>query len=145
MIKSTGVAHFSIPVSDLKKSVEFYKNVVGLTVIRSDEKHAFLDAGGHCVILCRETPPINKEGNLDFVHHSFMVSPEQYQTINDHLEKSGVKVLYSENLEGGSVNGPRTYFRDPDGTRLEFINLTSYNANPATASAPRNRNRKEGG
>ena len=29
------------------------------------------------------------------------------------------------------VNGPRVYFRDPDGTVLEFINLTSYVTDPA--------------
>jgi hypothetical protein len=27
------------------------------------------------------------------------------------------------------VNGPRAYFRDPDGTVLEFIDLTSYTGN----------------
>ena len=30
------------------------------------------------------------------------------------------------NRQGGIVNGPRAYFHDPDGTVLEFIDLTSY-------------------
>ena len=31
-----------------------------------------------------------------------------------------------EDRQGGVVNGPRAYFHDPDGTVLEFIDLTSY-------------------
>ena len=139
MIQNKGIAHFSIPVSDVKRSVSFYSDVMGLTLIRADDRHAFMDAGGTCVLLCRATSPINKEGNLDFVHHSFIVAHDQYATIQDHLAKHGVEVLYTEELEGGTVNGPRIYFRDPDGTRLEIIDLTSYNPDPVVASAPKSR------
>jgi hypothetical protein len=34
-----------------------------------------------------------------------------------------------EDRQGGVVNGPRAYFHDPDGTVLEFIDLTSYAGN----------------
>ena len=37
-----------------------------------------------------------------------------------------VVTLFTSNPGTGVVNGPRVYFRDPDGTVLEFINLTSY-------------------
>ena len=63
---------------------------------------------------------------------TFAIPPEQYATIEDHLKSHGVEVLYSETREGGTVNGPRTYFRDPDGTRLEFIHLTSYDPTAQT-------------
>jgi catechol 2,3-dioxygenase-like lactoylglutathione lyase family enzyme len=139
VIQVKGVAHFSIPVSDVKRSVDFYSKALGLTLIRADERHAFMDAGGICVLLCRETPPINKANNLDFVHHSFIVPHDQYSIVKDHLEEQGIEVLYVENLEGGTINGPRLYFRDPDGTRLEIIDLTSYNPSPVGASAPKSR------
>src|SRR5712671_5257439 len=32
--------------------------------------------------------------------------------------------------QGGVINGPRAYFLDPDGTVLEFIDLTSYAGAP---------------
>jgi catechol 2,3-dioxygenase-like lactoylglutathione lyase family enzyme len=134
MIENKGLAHMSIPVSDLKRSIKFYQDVVGCTLLIADDRHAFMDAGGTCVILCRERTPINKDGNLDFVHHAFAVSPEQYKTVDKHLAEHGVEVLYSEDREGGTVNGPRTYFRDPDGTRLEFIHLTSYDPKPRKKS-----------
>jgi catechol 2,3-dioxygenase-like lactoylglutathione lyase family enzyme len=39
--------------------------------------------------------------------------------------------LLQEDRRGGVLNGPRAYFRDPDGTVLEFIDLTSYAGNPS--------------
>ncbi len=130
MVTINRIGHFSIPVSDLERSTKFYMDVVGCTWARGDKNHAFLDAGGVCILLCRENGPINREGRLDLVHHSFAIPPEQYATIEDHLRKHGVEVLYSETREGGTVNGPRIYFRDPDGTRLEFIAMTSYDTTP---------------
>jgi catechol 2,3-dioxygenase-like lactoylglutathione lyase family enzyme len=130
MIRLKGVAHFSIPVSDVARSVKFYTDVVGCTLINANQRHAFLDAGGLCVLLCKQKPPINSSNGLDYVHHAFIVSSEQYKTIDDHLAKHGVEVLEKEERDSRTVNGPRTYFRDPDGTRLEFIDLTSYDPTP---------------
>lgn len=120
------VAHFAIPVSDMGRSIDFYCEVVGCTLLRRGTEHTFLDAGGTCVLLSLQKPPINPAGQFDLVHHAFDIGPEQFESISDHLSKHGVKILYSEIREGGTVNGPRLYFRDPDGTRLEFINLTKY-------------------
>ncbi len=130
MVKLKGIAHFSIPVSDVERSIKFYTEVVGCTKISADEKHAFLDAGGLCVLLCRQKPPINQPGGFDYVHHAFIIDSAQYKTIDDHLAKHGVKVLEKEDRAGRTINGPRTYFRDPDGTRLEFIDLTGYDPTP---------------
>jgi catechol 2,3-dioxygenase-like lactoylglutathione lyase family enzyme len=129
MMNLKGVAHFCIPVSDVMRSVKWYEEVVGLTRINGDERQFFMDAGGMCVILCHEPEPVNKENSGDLVHHAFMISEEQYKQVPEHLAKHGVEILYEEDRRTGTVNGPRTYFRDPDGTRLEFIYLTSYNKN----------------
>lgn len=130
MPKLNGVAHFSIPVSDVARSVRFYTDVVGCTLITGNKRHAFLDAGGICLLLCEQKAPINPPGSLDNVHHAFIVDPAQFHTIEDHLKQHGVEILVTEDRDGGTVNGPRAYFRDPDGTRLEFINLTSYDPAP---------------
>jgi hypothetical protein len=34
--------------------------------------------------------------------------------------------VFSEDRQGGVLKGPRAYFHNPDGTVLEFIDLTSY-------------------
>lgn len=131
MVQCKGIAHFSIPVSDLEKSTKFYADVVGLKLINTDGKrHSFMDAGGTCILLCAEDAPINRDGRKDLVHHAFMITDEELAKAKSHLEAAGAEVLYEEDREGGTVNGPRVYFRDPDGTRLEFIKLTSYDTTP---------------
>jgi catechol 2,3-dioxygenase-like lactoylglutathione lyase family enzyme len=88
---------------------------------------AFLDAAGTCLILVKRDPPINsRPEDHGGVHHSFAVAREDYQAALDHLRANGVAITFEEDRQGGLVNGPRAYFHDPDGTVLEFIDLTSY-------------------
>ena len=88
---------------------------------------AFLDAAGTCLILVRHDPPINPvPEDHGGVHHSFAVAHEDYGAALDHLRAHGLKITFEEDRQGGVLNGPRAYFHDPDGTMLEFIDLTSY-------------------
>jgi catechol 2,3-dioxygenase-like lactoylglutathione lyase family enzyme len=129
MVELKGVAHFSLAVSDIKRSIKFYTDIVGckhLTTVGG--KMAFLDAAGVCLILVERKPPINSiQDNHNGVHHAFIVDgAEGYRKALDHLRANGIEITFEEDRQGGTVNGPRAYFRDPDGTVLEFINLTKY-------------------
>ncbi len=125
-----GVAHFSIPVSDVDRSTTFYTEIVGCKFLSQtkDQGITFLDAGGVCVLLIRRPAPIVK-GALDMsdgVHHAFMIDAAEYQAAVDRLREKGVEVFFEEDRRGGTIDGPRAYFRDPDGTVLEYINRTAY-------------------
>jgi catechol 2,3-dioxygenase-like lactoylglutathione lyase family enzyme len=125
-----GVAHFSIPVSDVDRSVKFYTDIVGCKFLgqRPDQGITFLDAGGVCVLLIKRSAPIIK-GPLDSsdgVHHAFMIDEKEYRAAVEGLRSNGVDVFFEEDRRGGAIDGPRAYFRDPDGTVLEFINRTAY-------------------
>jgi catechol 2,3-dioxygenase-like lactoylglutathione lyase family enzyme len=129
MVALKSMVHFSIPVSDVERSTRFYTEIVGCrhlaTVARGTM--AFLDAAGTCVILVRRDPPINTAAeDHGGVHHAFAVSHEDYKAALDHLCANGVEIAFEEDRQGGVINGPRAYFHDPDGTVLEFIDLTSY-------------------
>jgi catechol 2,3-dioxygenase-like lactoylglutathione lyase family enzyme len=129
MVALTSVVHFSIPVSDVAASTRFYTDIVGLKHLATvaQGSMAFLDAAGVCVILVKRDPPINPTPeNHGGVHHSFGVAPGEYQAALDHLRSHGIEITFEEDRQGGVINGPRAYFNDPDGTVLEFIDLTSY-------------------
>jgi len=129
MVDIKGVAHFTIPVSDIARSKDFYTEVVGMKHLATVQngQMAFFDAGGTCVILVKRDAPIHREQEgSDGVHHAFMVDQASYQAALDHVRASGVEIFFEEDRQGGVVNGPRAYFRDPDGTCLEYIVLTSY-------------------
>jgi glyoxylase I family protein len=130
MIELKGVAHFSIPVSDVDRSIKFYTEIVGckLLSVLPNKSITFLDAGGVCVLLIKRPSPIAKgpPEMSDGVHHAFMIDGSQYQEAMETLRKNGVEVFFEEDRRGGIIDGPRFYFRDPDGTPLEFINRTHY-------------------
>ena len=127
MVPIKSMVHFSIPVSDVERSTRFYTEIVGCRHLATVAQGtmAFLDATGTCLILVKRDPPINPRlEDHGGVHHSFGV--EDYPAALDHLRANGVEITFEEDRRGGIVNGPRAYFHDPDGTVLEFIDLTSY-------------------
>lgn len=126
MIKTRGVAHFTIPVTDTVRSMEFYTDILGMTPIQvnHDRGMVFLNTGGDCVILARSAARIDPEDHD--VHHAFIVDAEAYEDAKKDLTENGVELFFEEDRQGGAVNGPRAYFHDPDGNVLEIIKLTSY-------------------
>jgi catechol 2,3-dioxygenase-like lactoylglutathione lyase family enzyme len=125
-----GVAHFSIPVSDVDRSTKFYTDVVGCKFLSQtpDQGITFLDAGGVCLLLIKRPAPIAKgpPEMSNGVHHAFMIDAADYQRAVDGLRAKGIEIFFEEDRRGGTIDGPRAYFRDPDGTALEFINRTAY-------------------
>jgi catechol 2,3-dioxygenase-like lactoylglutathione lyase family enzyme len=129
MVDITGVAHFAIPVTDPERSVQFYTEIVGCKFLHAlpDKSMTFLDAGGVCVLLIKRPAPVVRELEGSYgVHHAFMVAPDAYQAAVDKLRTNGIEIFLEEDRRGGVIDGPRAYFRDPDGTALEFISRTGY-------------------
>jgi catechol 2,3-dioxygenase-like lactoylglutathione lyase family enzyme len=130
MIKTKGLAHFTLPVTDTVRSMAFYTDILGMTAIQvnHDRGMVFLDCGGDCLILSKSEARINPDDHD--VHHAFIVDPDDYENARRDLAANGVDVFFEEDRQGGAVNGPRAYFHDPDGNVLEIINLTSYKGDP---------------
>lgn len=126
MIKTRGLAHFTLPVSDTVRSMAFYTDILGMTAIQvnHDRGMVFLDCGGDCLILARSDAKVNPDDHD--VHHAFVVDAADYEDAKQTLRDHGVDVFFEEDRQGGAVNGPRAYFHDPDGNVLEIINLTNY-------------------
>ena len=126
MIKTKGVVHFTIPVTDTAKSRDFYCEKLGMRLLRDIKgRMVFLDSGGDCIILAKAEKPISIAGERD-VHHSFLVAHEDYAAALAELKSGGVKFLYDEDRRDGVIDGPRAYFEDPDGNVLEIIDLARY-------------------
>jgi len=62
---------------------------------------------------------------------AFAIAHEEYKAALDHLRTLGVEITFEEDRQGGVLNGPRADVHDPDGTVLEFIDLTSYAGSPS--------------
>jgi catechol 2,3-dioxygenase-like lactoylglutathione lyase family enzyme len=127
MVRTRGLAHMSIPVTDLERSREFYCHNLGMKFLSAPPRSGmvFLDAGGDCIILVKVDRPIST-ARVNTVHHAFIVAHDDYAQALRELRENGVQILSEEDRRGENVNGPRAYFYDPDGNTLEIIDLTSY-------------------
>jgi len=127
MIRTKGLVHFTIPVTDTQRSREFYCKWLGMKLLRDTGERGmvFLDSGGDCVILAKVDKPISTASERD-VHHSFLVAHEDYAPALAELKAGGVKFLFDEDRRDGVIDGPRAYFEDPDGNVLEIIDLARY-------------------
>jgi catechol 2,3-dioxygenase-like lactoylglutathione lyase family enzyme len=146
-IRLNRVGHIGIHVSDVDRSIDFYRKVLGLKVtgrwgppdfgrpicfMRIDDKH-------HDVVLFELSADVKTAGialtdsrvrtapGLD--HIAFEVdSREDWLLALDHVRSCGVRIVsgpYVHGPEGGEkfVGGSGShafYFLDPDGNRLEI-------------------------
>ena len=127
MIETTGVVHFTIPVSDIDRSETFYHDILGLeTISRAPEPFnlLFMKSGEDIVVLAKSKTPINPNpGDERFVHHAFGVALGKYEESRAHLEEKGVHIIHEEERQDGVFQGKQAHFHDPDRNVLEIIAL----------------------
>ena len=59
MIKTKGVVHFTIPVSDLARSEKFYTELLGFKFVRKNARMVFLQSGDDYFVLTYSENPID--------------------------------------------------------------------------------------
>ena len=121
MLTTQGMLHFSLAVSDLDRSRQFYEGVLNLKVVEQSPRMVFLQTGDDYLILAKGNEPLKYDTNKSTpVHHAFKVKPEEFQSSIDHLRQHGVEVFNIEDRNTGVFWGPQAYFLDPDGNKLEI-------------------------
>jgi glutathione S-transferase fosA5 len=121
MLKTQGMLHFSLAVTDLDRSRQFYEGVLNLKVVEQSPRMVFLQTGDDYLILAKGDAPLKFDTNKSTpVHHAFRVKPEEFQSSIEHLRQHGVEVFNIEDRNTGVFWGPQAYFLDPDGNKLEI-------------------------
>lgn len=126
-----GLAHQAINVSDVRRSQRFYTEILGMSVLYEDDKHAFLKVGEgeNFGVLALLTPPAEgprpvdpreRQGNK-YNHFGFRArSPEEVFEFADYLKERGVAIIRGPYTR---KDGSSVYFLDPDGYTLEYLYL----------------------
>ena len=122
MLKTQGMLHFSLAVTDLDRSRRKpYEGVLNLKVVEQSPRMVFLQTGDDYLILAKGDEPLRYDTNKSTpVHHAFKVKPDEFQSSIDHLRQHGVEVFNIEDRNTGVFWGPQAYFLDPDGNKLEI-------------------------
>jgi catechol 2,3-dioxygenase-like lactoylglutathione lyase family enzyme len=139
----TSVNHTSFTVSDLERSISFYRDLLGMELISlagrdpafaekvtglrgANLKVAYLQAPGHRLELIQYFSPPGKKldlqtNNVGCAHLGFNVDdlPQMY----DELKAKGVQFKSApQTVPAGPNKGTlAVYFTDPDGITLEFL------------------------
>lgn len=127
MLRTRGIAHFTLPVSDMARSVAFYTEILGLELVRKSSHLTFLRSGKDYIVLAEcelPPPPEHPSPTSRNVHQAFIVESRDFAESLAFLKQSGVDVFYEDERGPGSTFvGRSAYFRDPDGNILEIIDL----------------------
>ena len=143
MIDIKNVVHFTIAVSDTRRSEAFYRDVLGLKTVHRAPKRdmVFMTAGTDYVILTGTDLLLDQNpGNEIRIHHAFGVDVDRYQDSLDYIRSKGVEVYFEEDRREGVFVGHQAYVHDPDRNVIEVIGLEQHGGdfglNPADDPPP---------
>lgn len=119
-----GIHHTALICGDVRRTVEFYQNVLGFPLIEMFENrdlagstHFFFDLGIGNTLAFFDLPGVDPGRYAEVLgglHHlAISVTPENWLAARERLDAEGVPYQ----LESGSS----IYLRDPDGARVELI------------------------
>ena len=127
--KVRGLNHLTLAVTDLNRSVAFYRDVLGCDLRAIWSEGAYLEAGS--LWLCLSVDPIARtDARRDYTHYAFDVAEDEFEALAESVRQRAT-VWKDSKSEGASL-----YFLDPDGHRLELhvgslvSRLAHYQANP---------------
>ncbi len=121
MVKTQGVVHFSLPVTDLERSAGFYSELLGMRIVQKTPRMVFLKCGDDYLILGKVTTPLKYDPPGETpVHHAFKVAAEDFEPALEFLKQRGIEILHVEDRRDGVFWGRQAYFLDPDGNKLEI-------------------------
>lgn len=128
MIPTKQLVHFTIPISDLQRSIAFYTDILGMTLIRAYDNMAFLRSGSDDrITILGQTDAIHPDhGKETLVHHAWAVDSDEYEKACDFVLSKGIEIIFEEDRKSpATIAGPRFYFHDPDKNVLEIIDWSN--------------------
>ncbi|EJM86074.1 fosfomycin resistance glutathione transferase [Pseudomonas sp. GM60] len=109
----TGLNHLTLAVTDLNRSVAFYRDILQLQLEATWDSGAYLSLPGLWLCLSLD-PQRNTEPATDYTHYAFSISASGFPPFVERLRAANVREWRENRSEGASF-----YFLDPDGHKLE--------------------------
>ncbi|MCX7678204.1 MAG: VOC family protein [Spirochaetes bacterium] len=117
MIVIESVDHVGITVSNLERSIEFYRELFDFEIIEkfSDARQAFLRVGDIVLGLYEIEGYKNQSGTKN--HISFYIDEEDFEDAIDEIKERDIPIVFGpDNLR----KGKSVVFLDPDGNQIEL-------------------------
>ncbi|BBH24188.1 catechol-2,3-dioxygenase [Paenibacillus baekrokdamisoli] len=116
----TSIGQVSLRVSDLQRSIEFYRNIVGLQVLREENGMAELTADGKTPLLTLKEIPgavVRPRRSGAGLYHFAILLPDRKSLGLSlrHLVQSGIHIGQADHLVSEAL-----YIADPDNNGIEI-------------------------
>jgi catechol 2,3-dioxygenase-like lactoylglutathione lyase family enzyme len=153
------VHHLALNTEDMKATLDFYVNVVGMPLVHAmkvppglgtgpgnrgnppyeEIRHYFFDMGNDSLLAFFEIPPgkeprAKRDGIGGMQHVAFAVTPVQFAALQKRLRRAGVAIDGPLDVLPGLKS---VYFFDPNGIRLEACCQPAAKAKPRVIASVR--------
>ncbi len=111
-----GAVHLT--VSDLDRSVAFYREAIGLRLHRREDPVAAMGAGGEDLVVVHEEPGARRAGRHAGLYHYALLYPSRVELAQAALRLATTRTP----IQGASDHGTHEaiYLPDPDGNGIEL-------------------------
>lgn len=111
-----GAIHLT--VSDLERSIAFYREVIGLRLHGTPDRAAAMGAGEEDLLLLHEEPGAQRAGRHAGLYHYALLFPSREELANAVLRLAAAQTP----IQGASDHGTHEaiYLSDPDGNGIEL-------------------------
>lgn len=113
-----GLNHFLFSVSDLERSIRFYKQVFNAKLLVKGKTTAYFDLHGHWLALNEEKDIERNENSQSYTHIAFSIDENEFELAYKELTDLKVNILPGRKRD--SRDKKSIYFTDPDGHKFEF-------------------------